>query len=117
MNARIPKYNAAHASSGRNSILWLLAAGCLLLIVLGLLRQRPNDNPTVLQGPATAARPAASEDFANAEAQGEYVTGLVEQIARASGMRIALLFNEHDAGTIKVSCRTSAWAPSTSSAP
>jgi len=27
-------------------------------------------------------------------------------------MRVALLFNEHDAGAIKVSCRTSAWAPS-----
>ncbi len=52
------------------------------------------------------------EDFANAEALDEDISGLVEQIARANGMRVALLFNEHDAGTIKVSCRTSAWAPS-----
>lgn len=51
-------------------------------------------------------------DFADAEALDEDVSGLVEQIARANGMRVALLFNEHDAGTIKVSCRTSAWAPS-----
>jgi bifunctional oligoribonuclease and PAP phosphatase NrnA len=52
------------------------------------------------------------EDFANAEALDEDISGLVEQIARSSGMRVALLFNEHDAGAIKVSCRTSAWAPS-----
>ena len=52
------------------------------------------------------------EDFANAEALDEDISGLVEQIARASGMRVALLFNEHDAGSIKVSCRTSAWVPS-----
>ena len=52
------------------------------------------------------------EDFANAEALDEDISGLVEQIARANGMRVALLFNEHDAGVIKVSCRTSAWAPS-----
>ena len=52
------------------------------------------------------------EDFANADALDEDISGLVEQIARANGMRVALLFNEHDAGTIKVSCRTSAWAPS-----
>ncbi|HKY50374.1 MAG TPA: DHHA1 domain-containing protein, partial [Candidatus Limnocylindria bacterium] len=29
-----------------------------------------------------------------------------------NGMRVALMFNEHDAGAIKVSCRTSAWVPS-----
>jgi phosphoesterase RecJ-like protein len=52
------------------------------------------------------------EDFANAEARDEDISGLVEQIARSNGMRVALLFNEHDAGAIKVSCRTSAWAPS-----
>jgi phosphoesterase RecJ-like protein len=51
-------------------------------------------------------------DFAGAEALDEDISGLVEQIARANGMRVALLFNEHDAGAIKVSCRTSAWAPS-----
>jgi len=52
------------------------------------------------------------DDFAKAEALDEDISGLVEQIARANGMRVALLFNEHDAGAIKVSCRTSAWAPS-----
>ena len=51
-------------------------------------------------------------DFASAEALDEDISGLVEQVARANGMRVALLFNEHDAGAIKVSCRTSAWAPS-----
>ena len=56
------------------------------------------------------------DDFANAEALDEDISGLVEQIARANGMRIALLFNEHDAGTIKVSCRTSAWTPSVDAA-
>jgi len=56
------------------------------------------------------------DDFANAEALDEDISGLVEQIARANGMRVALLFNEHDAGTIKVSCRTSAWTPSVDAA-
>src|SRR5437867_2808613 len=65
MNARIPNHHAAHASSGRNLILWLLAAGCLLLVVLGLLRPRPNDNAAALQGPTPTARPAASENFSN----------------------------------------------------
>ena len=60
MNARIPNHHAAHASSGRSLILWLLAAGCLLLAVLGLFRQRP-DNSTPARRPTTAARPAASE--------------------------------------------------------
>jgi phosphoesterase RecJ-like protein len=55
-------------------------------------------------------------DFASADALDEDVSGLVEQIARANGMRVALLFNEHDAGRIKVSCRTSAWAPSVDAA-
>ena len=52
------------------------------------------------------------EDFANAEARDEDISGLVEQLARANGMRVALLFNEYEAGAVKVSCRTSAWAPS-----
>ncbi|HEV8228648.1 MAG TPA: bifunctional oligoribonuclease/PAP phosphatase NrnA [Candidatus Limnocylindria bacterium] len=51
-------------------------------------------------------------DFSDAQALDADVSGLVEQIARSGGMRVALLFNEHDPGTIKVSCRTSAWAPS-----
>jgi hypothetical protein len=64
MNARIPNHHAAHASSGRNLILWLLAAGCLLLVVVGLLRQRPNDDTAVPTTPT--ARPAASENSSNA---------------------------------------------------
>jgi phosphoesterase RecJ-like protein len=55
-------------------------------------------------------------DFADAEALDADVSGLVEQIARSHGMRVALLFNEHDPGTVKVSCRTSAWAPSVDAA-
>ncbi len=66
MNARIPIRHAADASSGRNLFLWLLAAGCLLLVVLGLLRQRPNDNAATLQRPTPTARPAASENASNA---------------------------------------------------
>ena len=52
------------------------------------------------------------DDFLSAEALDEDISGLVEQIARANGMRVALLFNEQDEDTVKVSCRTSAWAPS-----
>lgn len=66
MIARNPNHHAAHASSGRNLFLWLLAAGCLLLVVLGLLRQRPNDNAATLLRPTPAARPAASENSSNA---------------------------------------------------
>jgi len=71
-------------------------------------------------------------DVAAAEAKDEDVSGLVEQIARSSGMRVALLFNEQQSGgsaprpplangstasvplppMVKVSCRTSAWEPS-----
>jgi phosphoesterase RecJ-like protein len=54
-------------------------------------------------------------DLAEAEARDEDVSGLVEQIARSSGMRIALLFNEQD-GAVKVSCRTSQWEPSVDAA-
>ncbi len=51
------------------------------------------------------------QDFVSAEARDEDISGLVEQIARSSGMRVALLFNEQD-GVVKVSCRTSQWEPS-----
>ena len=55
-------------------------------------------------------------DIAAAGAREEDVSGVVEQVARASGMRIALLFNEQPAedpvATVKVSCRTSEWEPS-----
>ena len=50
-------------------------------------------------------------DIERAEARDEDISGLVEQIARSSGMRVALLFNEQR-GSVKVSCRTSQWEPS-----
>jgi len=50
-------------------------------------------------------------DIERAEARDEDISGLVEQIARSSGMRVALLFNEQT-GSVKVSCRTSQWEPS-----
>jgi bifunctional oligoribonuclease and PAP phosphatase NrnA len=49
-------------------------------------------------------------DFAESGAREDDVTGLVEQLARSSGFRVALLFNEQ-AGSVKVSCRTSQYAP------
>ena len=52
-----------------------------------------------------------SGDIERAEARDEDISGLVEQIARSSGMRVALLFNEQS-GSVKVSCRTSQWEPS-----
>lgn len=55
------------------------------------------------------------EDFAAAEAREEDVSGLVEQVARSHGMRVALLFNEQG-DTVKISCRTSAWEPSVDAA-
>ena len=61
MNARTPTGHADHASSGRSLVLWLLAVGCLLLTILGLLRQRPDDTAPAQQGSAAAAPPAASE--------------------------------------------------------
>ena len=54
-------------------------------------------------------------DLPASGARDEDVSGLVEQIARSSGMRVALLFNEQP-GTIKVSCRTSQWEPSVDAA-
>ena len=52
-----------------------------------------------------------SGEIERAEARDEDISGLVEQIARSSGMRVALLFNEQS-GVVKVSCRTSQWEPS-----
>jgi phosphoesterase RecJ-like protein len=54
-------------------------------------------------------------DFRDADARDEDITGLVEQIARSHGMRVALMFNDQG-GAVKVSCRTSAWAPSVDAA-
>lgn len=51
------------------------------------------------------------EDFEAAEARDEDISGLVEQIARSHGMRVALLFNDQG-DALKISCRTSAWEPS-----
>lgn len=50
-------------------------------------------------------------DIENAEARDEDISGLVEQVARSSGMRVGLLFNEQR-GAVKISCRTSQWEPS-----
>jgi phosphoesterase RecJ-like protein len=46
-----------------------------------------------------------------AEARDEDISGLVEQVARSAGMRVAVLFNAQR-GSVKVSCRTSQWEPS-----
>jgi phosphoesterase RecJ-like protein len=50
-------------------------------------------------------------DIEEAEARDEDISGLVEQVARSSGMRVGLLFNEQR-GVVKISCRTSQWDPS-----
>jgi len=54
-------------------------------------------------------------DLAHAEASEEDLSGLVEQIARSKGMRVALLFSGVT-GDVKVSCRTSAATPSVDAA-
>ena len=55
------------------------------------------------------------DDVREAGARDEDASGLVEQIARSAGMRVALLFNEYPGG-VKVSCRTSQSAPSVDAA-
>jgi bifunctional oligoribonuclease and PAP phosphatase NrnA len=55
------------------------------------------------------------DDLAHAGALEEDLSGLVEQIARSKGMRVALLFSG-TTGPVKVSCRTSASAPSVDAA-
>ncbi|HEY8730776.1 MAG TPA: DHH family phosphoesterase [Candidatus Limnocylindria bacterium] len=54
-------------------------------------------------------------DLDDAGAAEEDVSGLVEQIARSKGMRVALLFSG-TSGAFKVSCRTSASVPSVDAA-
>ena len=54
-------------------------------------------------------------DLARAEASEEDLSGLVEQIARSKGMRVSLLFSGVTAD-LRVSCRTSASAPSVDAA-
>ncbi|HLZ47187.1 MAG TPA: DHH family phosphoesterase [Candidatus Limnocylindria bacterium] len=56
-----------------------------------------------------------NDDIAKAGAREEDLSGLVEQIARSKGMRVALLFSGVS-GPLKVSCRTSAAAPSVDAA-
>ncbi|HEV2012164.1 MAG TPA: DHH family phosphoesterase [Candidatus Limnocylindria bacterium] len=56
-----------------------------------------------------------NDDLAHAGALEEDLSGLVEQIARSKGMRVALLFSG-TTGSLKVSCRTSASAPSVDAA-
>ena len=56
-----------------------------------------------------------NEDLTHAGALEEDLSGLVEQIARSKGMRVALLFSGVT-GPLKVSCRTSASAPSVDAA-
>ena len=58
-------------------------------------------------------------DIETAEARDEDISGLVEQVARSAGMRVAVLFNAQrgaptpsGAPAVKVSCRTSQWEPS-----
>lgn len=55
------------------------------------------------------------DDLAHAGALEEDLSGLVEQIARSKGMRVALLFSDAT-GPLKVSCRTSASSPSVDAA-
>lgn len=56
------------------------------------------------------------DDFRAATAKDEDVSGLVEQVARSTGMRVAFLFNDQGDGVIRVSCRTSAWPPAVDAA-
>jgi phosphoesterase RecJ-like protein len=56
-----------------------------------------------------------NDDLAHAGAREEDLSGLVEQVARSKGMRVALLFSGVT-GPVKVSCRTSASAPSVDAA-
>src|SRR5205085_2480951 len=55
------------------------------------------------------------DDMATAEASEEDLSGLVEQIARSKGMRVALLFST-TTPDLRVSCRTSASPPSVDAA-
>ncbi len=68
------------------------------------------------QGGALVWTEIGPRDFADAEARDEDISGLVEQIARSHGMRVALLFNLQADGMVKISCRTSAWAPAVDAA-
>jgi phosphoesterase RecJ-like protein len=56
------------------------------------------------------------QDFITVGAKSEDITGLIEQIARSSGMRVALLFNEEVPGQVKLSVRTSPEPPAVDAA-
>jgi phosphoesterase RecJ-like protein len=71
---------------------------------LAFSRMRREDGGRLVWSEISAA------DFREAGARDDDVSGLVEQVARSSGMRVAFLFNEQD-GVVKVSCRTSAYPP------
>lgn len=51
------------------------------------------------------------EDLERAGGMEEDATGLIEQIARSTGMRVALLFNAFTTGEVRISCRTVPFAP------
>ena len=51
------------------------------------------------------------EDVERTAGKEEDIAGLVEQLARSTGMRIALLFNEQSASEVKISCRTVPFPP------
>lgn len=51
------------------------------------------------------------DDLERAGARQGDVSGLVEQIARSTGMRVAVLFDASLAGEVRLSCRTSPFAP------
>lgn len=51
------------------------------------------------------------EDIERSDAKEEDVAGLVEQLARSTGMRLALLFNEQGRRQVKISCRTVPFEP------
>lgn len=55
-------------------------------------------------------------DFDAAEARPEDASGLVEQIARSKGTRVAILFNAEVPGAVKVSIRTSPQPPAVDAA-
>ncbi|TMD61194.1 MAG: bifunctional oligoribonuclease/PAP phosphatase NrnA [Chloroflexi bacterium] len=56
------------------------------------------------------------EDLVALGAKPEDVSGLIEQIARSAGMRVAILFNAEHSGEVKVSIRTSAEPPNVDAA-
>lgn len=55
-------------------------------------------------------------DLERAGAREEDTSGLVEQIARSTGMRVALLFNGTVPGEVRISCRTSPFEPAVDAA-